>query len=361
MLAWAVASQASAQSVYNFRNLLIGGDFGTNPYQRGTAAVTGITTTGTYHADRWFAYTAASSAYLTRLTSGAGLPMGFGAAEQLARTAANASTSQICMAQIIENANAVPLQGQTMVLSYNAASAANFSGTGVQAIVTTGTVANETMASLIAGTWTGTANAVQPSGAAIPVQAITASAGRYSVAVVLPAAETEVAVQLCFNGVGTAGTTDGVIFSGVQFEVATPTGNPAVAPQPTAFERRPIGVELALAERYFYSLTDVAATVRIGGTSCSVTTANTTVLCQLPLPVPMRAVPTTAVSTATSFGIIVTAGTAGTCTTLAATASSNTVQTVGLTCTTAGTIALGSATPLIGAATAGTITASAEL
>jgi hypothetical protein len=74
----------------------------------------------------------------------------------------------------------------------------------------------------------------------------------------------------------------------------------------------------------------------------------------------MRAVPTTTVGTATSFGILLTAGTAGTCTTLAASASSNTTQQIGLTCTTGGTIALGTGTMLIGAATGGTLSASAD-
>lgn len=76
--------------------------------------------------------------------------------------------------------------------------------------------------------------------------------------------------------------------------------------------------------------------------------------------VTLRTTPTTAVSTATSFGIWLTAGTAGTCTTLAATASSNGVNQIGLTCTTGGTIALGTGTNLIGAATAGTISAFAD-
>ena len=74
----------------------------------------------------------------------------------------------------------------------------------------------------------------------------------------------------------------------------------------------------------------------------------------------MRAVPVTTVGTATSFGVWLTAGTAGTCTTLAAAASSNTTQAIGLTCTTGGTIALGTGTALIGAATGGILSASAD-
>ena len=38
----------------NFRNLLIGGDFSTNPFQRGTSTASSISSTVTYQADRWF-------------------------------------------------------------------------------------------------------------------------------------------------------------------------------------------------------------------------------------------------------------------------------------------------------------------
>ena len=80
------------------------------------------------------------------------------------------------------------------------------------------------------------------------------------------------------------------------------------------------------------------------------------------MPTAMRAIPVGSVTTATSFGIWLTAGTAGTCTTLATAATASTVQALGLTCTTGGTIALGTGTALIGAATGATnlITASAD-
>ncbi len=227
----------------NFRNLLVGSDFGTNPYQLGTSAVTGITTTATYHADQWFAYTSASSAYLTRITSG--LPIGFSAGEQLARTAGNTNTTALCLAYILTPEAAVQMQGQPVILSYYAAPAANFSGTGVQPILTMSTAAAGTPASLIAGTWTGQQNL-----GGIPAQALQATPGsyaRYQVGFNVPVSTLGAAVQFCFNGVGTAGTTDGVIFEGMQLEISpTPILVPGVVSLATPFERRPAAAELSL-------------------------------------------------------------------------------------------------------------------
>jgi hypothetical protein len=353
-LAIGLAQAQTAAPMANFRNILIGGDFTTNPYQLGTTAVTGITTTGTFHADRWFAYTSASSAYLTRITSG--VPIGFGAAEQLARTAANANTSAICMVQIIEQNEAIALQGQPMILSYDAAPAANFSGTGVQAVITTSTAAAGTRAALIAGTWTNQSNI-----GGLPLQAISATTGnygRYQLAFNMPLGALSAAVQLCFNGVGTAGTVDGVIFAGIQLEIAQQPIVPGPTGLATPFERRFPGVELHEALRYLYVIPDAAATASLPCVGVALT-ANTTVDLTCSFPVPMVQVPTFTES-GTPFGITQTAGTQAACSGIAAVASGATTQSAGIACTTAGTIAQGGASVLRGNATSGYIAFSAE-
>lgn len=117
LLLWAViigATMGHAQvpATSNFRNILIGGDFSTNPYQRGTASVTGITNTATYGPDRWFgAGAAGSSITLARTATSATLAQ-FSQAMSLQRAAANADVTKICAGQIIETAVAQQYQGQ---------------------------------------------------------------------------------------------------------------------------------------------------------------------------------------------------------------------------------------------------------
>lgn len=355
----------------NPENLLIGGDAGTNLWQRGTTG-SSVTTTTTYGGpDRFFYWSGTNTAMTVSRSSTAGdLPTGYQYAFKMARTSGQTGVVQVCTGQVVESSNAIRLQGQTAELDFHAITGSNFSGTGMTAYIITGTGTDEGAAKMAYGlnagggggtAWTGQANAV-----AGVISMGASQNGRYTVVGAIPATATEVGVALCFTPTGTAGTNDYVALSGIQLVPNSAltgvagTALPANDTRAKGFVRRPAALETLLQQRYAYVLADAAATVSFPS-SCFVTTANTTVKCGLNLPVTMRTTPTTTISTATSFGIIVTAGTAGTCTTLAATASSNTANVIGLTCTTGGTIALGSATPLIGAATAGTITVSAEL
>lgn len=338
----ATAQIASNPMQPNFINLLDNGNF--NIAQRSTTTVSSITTTAKYLQDRWATYSGtATSASMSNVTTP--LPTGFSNATQVQRTSGQTGVLPVCLVQEIPTSDITPLAGQPVTLSFWATAGANFSASSSNLTlkITTGTGTDEGLATLITG-FTGAAQAVNA------LQPITTTWQRYAVTGTLAANTTEAAVQICFTPIGTAGTSDYFQATGVQLERGT---------TPSNFEWRAAGVELAKVQRYYWQIADGAATVPYPS-SCFVTAANTTVKCGVTVPVTMRAAPTTTVGTATSFGIVVTAGTAGTCTTLAATASSNTVNSIGVTCTTGGTIALGSATPLIGAATGGILSASAD-
>lgn len=348
-------SQVVSGQVGTFRNILIGGDFSTNPFQAGTTALAAINTTATFAADRWalYANVAGASAAAVR-TSTASTLSGFTQAMAVQRTAANANTQKICMVQQVTTANTIALQSQPVVFSVYALAGANFSAalSQVSLEIITGTGTDQGLASLLAATWTGQANTL------VSLQTIGTTFGRVSASVVVPSTATEMAVQICSTPVGTAGAADTFQFTGAQLEIGV-NGVPTQSQVPTAFERRSREVELVLAQAYRYVLTDAAATIAFPS-ACWVTTANTTVQCRVFFPVEMRAAPTVTVSVAASFGIILTAGTAGTCTGLVSTASSFSTKAGGVTCTTGGTTALGTASPLIGAATAGTLVFNAE-
>lgn len=353
---WATAGGAgpNGPSPSGFRNLVQNGGMGVQ--QRGTGTITcaqnAAINNAAYTADRWgcsanVAVGAGRGAASTT-TPPAGLP----GVLNIFRTS-GALLQPVCAIQEIATADIKPVAGNVMTLSFYAKADAGLSadnGSVINATIITGTGTDEGLQTMTASpaitpAFTGVASGVTKA------FTLTTSYVRYSMTGVLPSAATEAAVAICFTPTATgAGATDGFFFTGVQYE------NGAVT---TPFELKTPQIELAIAQRHYWQITDPAATVEIPS-SCFVTAANTTVKCGVYLPQVMRVAPTTAISTATSFGIVVTAGTAGTCTTLAATASSNSTQSIGVTCTTGGTIALGSATPLIGAATVGTLSAFAD-
>lgn len=340
----------------NFRNILDNGAMLVQ--QRGTGTVTcaqnaGVTSAA-YSADRWGCQANVAVGAGRMIASTTTPPTGFSGTQQIFRTS-GALTQPVCAIQEVPTSASTSVQGKAVVLSFTAKALAGLAadnGSVITANIITGTGADQglgtpTASPAITPAWTGVATTQTAN------FTITTSFVRYQTTpVVIPTATTEIAVMLCFTPTATgAGATDGFEFTGVQLEQSDSYASP--------FEFRPAPYEVAAAQRFFWQVTDGATTVTYPS-SCFVTAANTTVKCQFTAPTTMRVAPTTTVGTATSFGIVATAGTAGTCTTLAATASSNTVNSIGLTCTTGATIALGSATPIIGAATGGILSASAD-
>jgi len=216
-------------------NLLIGGDFSTNPWQRGTT-FTGIATTNTYTADRWFGYAGTGAAMTVSQSTGIGLA-GFTKAARVQRPGANTNTTAHRIAQIVESANTVPMQGQACSLSFYARAGADFSaaGSALSIIVQTGTGTDEGNAALVSG-WTGAASPLSTT------QALTTTWARYTFSVPVGGTATELAVIFGFTPTGTAATNDWFEVTGVQLEIS---------PLASSFERRLIGQELTLCQRYF--------------------------------------------------------------------------------------------------------------
>lgn len=350
---------AAAGSFTNFRNVLDNGAAQVVQRALATASTSCGTTTGstslTYSADRWtcIVNVASQQGKTQVVTASPSPPTGFTKSINVWRNSA-ALTQPVCLMQEVPTADSTTLAGQVATFSFYGQALAGLAadnGGVVNGYIFTGTGTDQGLGTLtatpaITPAWTNIA--------ATTTKAFTlgTSWNRYSVSGLIPAATTELGVAICFTPTATgAGATDGFSATGMQLEAAS---------APTPYEFRPASLELTKDEAYFFQITDPAATVYLPS-SCSVITASTTVRCNLTLPVSMRTTPTTTVLTATSFGIQLTAGTAGTCTTLAATASASTPQSAGLTCTTGGTIALGTGTSLIGAAISNaTISVSAD-
>lgn len=236
-----------------FKNKIIGGDFGTNPWQRGTSG----STSGAYLADRFVNLSTGTAPFTFQRSTSA--PAGFKNSLQLYAT--SITNAQYLRAfQNIESVNSLPLVGETITVSFYARASEASNVTvflGYPSVVDTFSTIEV------------------PHSASI---AITDSWARYSYTVTLAASASGYTAA---NGLrlilsyspATTGARE-VYFAGIQLEKGS------VA---TSFENRSVGQELALCQRYYYRLTAASAalsfasafndstTVAIGDTAFPVT------------------------------------------------------------------------------------------
>lgn len=295
-----------------WRNGLVGGDLGTNPWQRGTAASADISNTLTYYADQWWNLGGASSAIdVTKETGAADITAGYAASARFQRKSGNTDTAAICTGQVLTSANSTRFQSKLVEFTLHMLAGANFSGASSQVTITIayGTGSDQSAATFAGGTWTGQAAVNQ-------VTTISTTWTRYGVVASVPAMATQIGVKICYTPVGTAGTNDWVEFTGAQLDanasaigwngVGTSTLNAA------SLERRPASIETRLAYAYFYRLVEPASTAAIPA-MCQAVGA-TSNICNVFLPETMRATtPTITITTAGTFKVNI----AGTPTTIA--------------------------------------------
>ncbi len=239
----------------NFRNLIDGGDFSINPFQRnvpglasGGVIVTPIAATPTYFADRFFACGGASSAIVTAVVSDTTV-QGFNRSLKVSRKSGNNNLSTIFFGQVIETFDSLRCQGQTVTLSFWARSGATYSGGPLTAQVVEGNGTNQSAANLVAGTWTGASYVVNAQ------QTLTSTMTRYQFTGVVPSNSTQLGVLLSFTPSGTAGGDDSTVINGVQLEIG---------PQASPFERLDPLAVLEICQRYAWAIPEPAAGVVVG-------------------------------------------------------------------------------------------------
>ena len=273
------------QPLVNFRNVIDGGDFSVNPFQRNVAGLattnqntTAISNTVTYFADRWFSVGGASSAILQGAIADTSVP-GFSTCLQFQRKAANTDTAVINLGQVIESLDTIRLQGQQVTFSFWAATGANYSGGALSVKLYTGTGTNDTAANMVAGSWTGSATPISTT------QTLTGTMTRYQFTGVIPLTATQSGVLLSYTPSGTAGAADYIKFHGFQLEVGTSASN---------FEHRDAQVELEICQRYAWLINEPASGVVVG-VGGAVAAANNQVY-YMAAPVQMLKAPTVTVS-----------------------------------------------------------------
>jgi hypothetical protein len=229
---------AITSGLTGFRNRIINGDMRID--QRNAGSAYAVTTGAAYGScDRWGSLAGATGVWSQqRVTTGS---TDFPFATRVQRTAGSTSTAIGYIGQVIETANCQDMAGQQITLSFYATAGANFSASGsfVSCEVFTGTGSDQGWATLNTGSWTGSTLALNL------VQAITTTRTMYSSTFSIASGVNEIAVRFSAAGTGTAGANDWFQITGVQLEAGSTA---------TDFERRPIGTELALCQRYFYVL-----------------------------------------------------------------------------------------------------------
>jgi hypothetical protein len=267
--------QSAAASPYVLKNRIINGAMGI--WQRGTSFTS--SNTFVYTADRWYGFCAAT-ATISRSSS---VPTGqqFQYSLQLQRPNAGTNTSLIFAGQVIESVNMYDLAGQTVTLSFWAKSGANFSGTTANAIINTGTVADQGSA-LSLGSWTG---AAQPGNYSFTP---TTTWTKFTTTVTISSSALEMASIFYFTPSGTAGADDSLYITGVQLEQNTSA---------TPFERRLYGQELANCQRYYYN--------HVTGSGLSICSGfyytATAIMGTINFPTTMRASPTVSATSGTDY------------------------------------------------------------
>lgn len=289
-------------------NSLICGDFGTCPWQRSTAAITGISNTLTYTADRWYALGGASSSItVTKETGATDIFQDYAASLRFQRASSNTDTTAICFGQVLTSADSTRYQGHTAVLSFIDKSGANFSAVNFTATIGYGTSADDTSANFNAGSWAGYTAAV--AGSITPTTAFT---GPNKVSGAIPLTATQIGVKFCYTPVGTAGTNDWLEFIRIQLEV-NDSGNFS------SFSHRSVANELALANWWYWQATESSTAIQVRGTCAMSTTSIAN--CYIPFPRTMRVGPTMTYATGFEASATVASSSATACTNVTTTAT----------------------------------------
>ena len=240
------------------RNEIINGAMAVDQRNAGASQTFTAAAALAYSVDRWYGYCTGANVTGQQIT-------GATAGQFRYRFTGAASVTAIGFGQRIEQLNSADLASTTATLSVDLANSLLTSVTWTAYYATTantfGTLASPTRTQIATGTFT-----------------VTSTVTRYSTNISVPGAATT-GIEIVFTvGAQTSGTWT--------------IGNVQLEPGPVAtpFERRPIGTELALCQRYYLSAT-TGATLNVVGTTANVSYMGN-------FPVTMRANPAIAGVTA---------------------------------------------------------------
>ena len=287
------STSAITSGFTGFRNRIINGEFGVA--QRGTSFVSGANNDDSYNLDRWYVLSDGNDAVdITQETST--VPT-----NQLTAIALDVETAnkKFGIAQIIEQKNCIGLIGGNVTLSFKAKVSSTTKLDNVKAAVVAWSGTADTVTSDIISAWgaegtdpTLIANATFEN---TPANlSVTTSYATYTLTANVDTASTKNLIVFIWSDVTDTTAGDFLYITDVQLEAGSTA---------TVFERRPIGTELALCQRYFAKL-DSASTLPV-----VITTADGRGF--IKYPVTMRAVPTLTIVYDAGTGATFASGTDG--------------------------------------------------
>lgn len=243
------------------RNVIING--GMEIDQRNNSAVQTITAGAAlaYTVDRWYVFCTGANVTSDRIDQAPGSPVY--RLEITAPSAGVGTVTGIGVGQRIESNNSYHLAGKTVTLSavLDAATTVTYSVYRANSTDTFGTLASPTRTLITTGTFSAGYGTVRSATFAMPSNATTG-------------------IEIVFT-TGTYPATEYLGIWNVQLELGS------VA---TAFEKRPIGTELALCQRYYQNIVTPNATTDFNG--LMVREGTTQAQASVYLPVSMRSLPT---------------------------------------------------------------------
>lgn len=206
-------------------------------WQRGTSIACSSTA---YTADRWQGYRAVAGATVSRQATGdtTNLP-NIQYAARVQRDNANTSTSAIAFNQTFESVNSIPFAGKTVTMSFYARAGANYSAAS-SALTTFLYSGTGTDQNAITG-FTGQTNVIAQSAI------LTTTWQRFTYTATIASTATQLATQVQYTPVGTAGAADYFEVTGVQIDI----GSVAL---PFRTYAATIQQELAACQRYYYRI-----------------------------------------------------------------------------------------------------------
>lgn len=292
-------------------NALIGGDFSTNLWQRGTSFASATPTTAAYTADRWWSYSSGNTVTVNRQTGAADISLGDSllATMRVIRPSGT-DVTPICVGQILPAKEAARFLGKNAIFSFYALAPTTLTSVNdsIDVTIAYATVAdsatpNTVTDSFAKATSTGyTAVVTKANGGAAGSTVASGSANiglnatmtRYFVSGAIPTTATTVGVKICMTNVGTGAATDYFEFGNAQLEAGAATSTTYLGQTaPSPFAKRPLATEAVLQQSYTWVLTETNGAVYPGGVLCTAT-ANAWIALQPPTP--LRMTPTVVVT-----------------------------------------------------------------
>jgi hypothetical protein len=251
-----------------FRNLIINGRF--DIWQRGTSANIAATKSTSYLADRWSSYRDVAGSTQSRVDAGLS---GFQYALRMQRNSGNTNTQNILTSTSFEGASVKQLAGKQVVLSFYARCGGNYSAGGSTLYASIGRGITNVDRNILYDSFPGYTESVSD-------VTLTTTWQRFAIVSTIPTDTTCMGLYFFYTPGGTAGVNDYFEITGAQLEAGT---------EPTPFEQRPIGAELALCQRYYWRVVnDNSNTFMMGNGNAA---SSTNVSISVPHPVRMRAKP----------------------------------------------------------------------